>query len=346
MIEYSNRVWAHSKQQGTKLILLLALADMTNEKDLYCFPSLETLQQRSRLANRQNVIRSLADIEKDREVWIEHSRGRNHSNAYIVTAGMSATELAQILVSRFQYTPEDAIQKAYEFINKNVPLETHLSPKENVSSERENVSSELIKCASEDTLIRMNQNRIRIESEGGNAALSQTDEFAPQTEAFPPPSEALSTGDPFMDVALKRFQKRQQNGGRHIANRGGQWPGIDAKVPAAERLPLVERLIDMHGLRAAIDVAQDDSKLADMHKLAADLYVMGFKTLADIETVYQRFQKDWRGKTPTGRQLITIASAMKQTPAQPPKQHVVPPPVIAPDWMTYGIAEENQWKVH
>lgn len=31
---------------------------------------------------------------------------------------------------------------------------------------------------------------------------------------------------------------------------------------------------------------------------------------------------------------------------QPPKQHTVPPPVIAPDWMTYGIAEENQWKVH
>ena len=149
-----------------------------------------------------------------------------------------------------------------------------------------------------------------------------------------------------MDVALKRFQKRQQNNGRHIANRGGQWPDIDAKVSAAERLPLVERLIDMHGLRAAIDLAQDDGKLADMHKLAADLYVMGFKTLADVETVYQRFQKAWRGKTPTGRQLITIPSAMKQTPAQPPKQHVVPPPVIAPDWMTYGIAEENQWKVH
>ena len=174
----------------------------------------------------------------------------------------------------------------------------------------------------------------------------QTDEPASQTKSFSPPSENSPTGDPFMDVALKRFQKRQQNNGRHQANRGGQWPDIDAKVPAAERLPLVERLIDMHGLRAAIDLAQDDGKLADMHKLAADLYVMGFKTLADIETVYQRFQKDWRGKTPAGRQLITIASAMKQTPAQPPKQHVVPPPVIAPDWMTYGIAEENQWKVH
>jgi hypothetical protein len=56
-----------------------------------------------------------------------------------------------------------------------------------------------------------------------------------------------------------------------------------------------------------------------MHKLAADLYVMGFKTLADIETVYQKFQKDWRGKTPGGRQLITIASTMKQT-TQPSQQ--------------------------
>lgn len=123
-----------------------------------------------------------------------------------------------------------------------------------------------------------------------------------------------------MDVALKRFQKRQQNNGRHQANRGGQWASIDAKVSAAERLPLVERLIDMHGLRAAIDLAQDDGKLADMHKLAADLYVMGFRTLADIEMVYQQFQRDWKGKTPGGRQLITIASAMKQAPVTPSQQ--------------------------
>ena len=127
-----------------------------------------------------------------------------------------------------------------------------------------------------------------------------------------------------MDVALKRFQKRQQNNGRHQANRGGQWASIDAKVPAAERLPLVERLIDMHGLRGAIDLAQDDSKLADMHKLAADLYVMGFKTLADIERVYQQFQKEWRGKTPGGRQLVTIASAMSQTPQTTVTQQAKP----------------------
>jgi hypothetical protein len=83
----------------------------------------------------------------------------------------------------------------------------------------------------------------------------------------------------------------------------------------------------MHGLRAAIDIVRDDSKLADMHKLAADLYVMGFKTLAEIEAVYERFKEEWKGKTPAGRQLISIASAMQQTnqaeqttPTKPPPQ--------------------------
>jgi len=174
-------------------------------------------------------------------------------------------------------------------------------------------------CSPERT-IELNRIELNLNEQKGEYTRAMPDPAAePETKPLPS-SENSPTGDPFMDVALKRFQKRQQNNGRHIANRGGQWPDIDAKVPAAERLPLVERLIDMHGLRAAIDMAQDDSKLADMHKLAADLYVMGFRTLADIEMVYQQFQRDWKGKTPGGRQLITIASAMKQAPVTPSQQ--------------------------
>lgn len=137
---------------------------------------------------------------------------------------------------------------------------------------------------------------------------------SPEPTPLPPPSlpSNHSTGDPYMDVALKRQQDRQANNGRHQAKRVSLWPDIDKKVPADIRLPIVERLIDMHGLRAAIDIAEDDAKLADMHKLAADLYVMGFQTLADIERVYERFREEWKGKTPAGRQLVTIASAMQQ----------------------------------
>lgn len=171
-------------------------------------------------------------------------------------------------------------------------------------------------------------------------------EYARETKSseptpLPPPSlpSNHSTGDPYMDVALKRQQDRQANNGRHQAKRTSLWPDIDAKVSAAERLPLVERLIDMHGLRAAIDVAEDDAKLADMHKLAADLYVMGFQTLSEIEAVYERFKDEWKGKTPAGRQLISIASAMKQASA--PAQTKPPQTLTLKQWCMKHYHTDN-----
>lgn len=152
----------------------------------------------------------------------------------------------------------------------------------------------------------------------------------PAQAAQLPPSTSFSqskstTGDPYMDAAADRAKQRQADNGVKVARRGGGWPELDKKVPAAVRLPLVERLIDMHGLRKLIDDVGDDTKLNDMHQLAADLYVMGFTTVADIETVYEEFKKDWRGKTPGGRQLANVASAMKQPepPPAPPAKKVL-----------------------
>ncbi len=119
-IEIMSRVWSQSQQQGTKLVLLLALADMANSNG-YCWPSLETLQQKARLSHRQNVIRAIADMEADAEVWVEHGRGRNHSNNYIITVGMGADELAKTLITHFDYSPTDATQKANAFVKRSPP---------------------------------------------------------------------------------------------------------------------------------------------------------------------------------------------------------------------------------
>lgn len=151
-----NRVWDHSQQQGTKLVLLLALADMANNSG-YCWPSLETLQQRARLSHRQNVIKAIAEMEETGEVWVERNRGRNHSNNYIVTAGMSADELASTLTDNFDYTPTEATDKANEFLKRS-PQTTLLkrSPQtQNVVNElhfnEENVVVGLIKCSPQTT---------------------------------------------------------------------------------------------------------------------------------------------------------------------------------------------------
>lgn len=213
MIEYSNRVWSHSKQQGTKLVLLLALADMTNQDKGFCWPSFETLQEKARLAHRQNAIRSIDELENAGELWVERGRGRSCTNAYIVTVGMTPAELSRILIHHFDYEPNDALQRAEDHINKcspqaeNVAAETH---KQNVASERENVAPTREKRSRGATRIRKNHNRTRIEPEVDARvdrpveppeppmppALSQSevDEFVAATNvmahALPPPSAA------------------------------------------------------------------------------------------------------------------------------------------------------------
>jgi len=162
-IEIMTRVWNQSQQQGTKLVLLLALADMANSNG-YCWPSLETLQQRARLSHRQNVIKAIAEMEADAEVWVEHSRGRNHSNSYIITVGMGADELSKTLIGHFDYSPADAMQKANAFVKRspqveNVVGELHLDnvvgelhySQQNVVVERENVVRTRVKCSPQTT---------------------------------------------------------------------------------------------------------------------------------------------------------------------------------------------------
>lgn len=132
-------------------------------------------------------------------------------------------------------------------------------------------------------------------------------------ENLPPVSSSQNgTGDPLMDAAQHRFNRKQQDGSK--ANRRGAWPEIDKKCSPVQRLPLVEKLIDIHGLRSLINEAGDDSKLADMHQMAADLYAMGYTTTEGIETVYAGWRIDWKNKIPTARQFVQYASTQKDKP--------------------------------
>jgi len=146
--EIINRVWKYSQQQGTKLVLLLAMADMANSEG-YCWPSLDKLQEMARLKHRQNAIRSIEELEADGEIWVEHNRGRGRTNGYIVAVGMDGNTLAKTLIVHFNYKPIEAMHATAEFMKKrspqvkNVASESHLEALENVAPTRENVTSEL-----------------------------------------------------------------------------------------------------------------------------------------------------------------------------------------------------------
>lgn len=314
MIEYSNRVWAHSKQQGTKLVLLLAIADMTNENYYYCWPSLETLQEKARLAHRQNAIRAIDELESAGELWVERGRGRACTNAYVVTVGMSPSELANILITRFDHDPTDALQQATDHINKcspqakNVAIETHIKnvavERENVASTRENVAATREKRSRRATRIRRNQNRTVIEPEEGDAredqpatsteppaptptlAQADVDEFvnatnvpahAPSPTSGAPPSRIVLDDPPTGPPQARQFDPRQLDA-------GGLWPegtGQTAYEVYREAFATIPSRYQIRHMNASV------TDLVKWREVTQKCAMKNFKSYDNVFDVYQ-----------------------------------------------------------
>lgn len=82
------RVWDHSQQRGTALLLLLAMADRADELGV-AWAGTNWLATRARLARRQ-TIRTIQQLENDEEIVVVRSRrlnGLNIVNHYIVSVG-------------------------------------------------------------------------------------------------------------------------------------------------------------------------------------------------------------------------------------------------------------------
>jgi len=90
-IHVMSMVWKRSRQKGGELLVLLALADYAND-DGYCWPSIKTLSERSRLLDR-SVRRILRKLEKDGEIVTQTKGGVNGSNRYRVTPPSEEIEL-------------------------------------------------------------------------------------------------------------------------------------------------------------------------------------------------------------------------------------------------------------
>jgi len=75
-----SHVWEHSKQSGTKLLLLLALADHADDKGV-CWPGIDRLARKTR-QSRRNVTRLLAELQKSGEIRIGVNEGPHGTNLY------------------------------------------------------------------------------------------------------------------------------------------------------------------------------------------------------------------------------------------------------------------------
>lgn len=80
-IAVMTRVWSHSQQKGSALLLLLAVADAAND-DGYAFPGIAHLARKTRMSER-NVMRLIQKCEESGELRVQ--RQANKVNRYWVT---------------------------------------------------------------------------------------------------------------------------------------------------------------------------------------------------------------------------------------------------------------------
>ena len=88
-LKVMNWVWANSTEQGTGLLLLLAIADTAHDDGKGSYPSIETLAQKSRVSQRA-VQYQLRRLEESRTIIIEYHEGPHGANLYSVIMSRGA----------------------------------------------------------------------------------------------------------------------------------------------------------------------------------------------------------------------------------------------------------------
>lgn len=84
-IKVMNAVWAYADCKGSELLILLALADFSDDNGENIYPSMQTLAHKSRMSDKQarRVVQNLVKLKLIEIVeqggW---QRGRNRSNSY------------------------------------------------------------------------------------------------------------------------------------------------------------------------------------------------------------------------------------------------------------------------
>lgn len=95
-VETSNRVWKYSQKGGTPLLLLLAMADWSDDWG-YCYPSIEQMAVKCRQTER-NILNLIADLEQAGEMRRvargKGGRGKFSGSVYQVIVGMSREEIS------------------------------------------------------------------------------------------------------------------------------------------------------------------------------------------------------------------------------------------------------------
>jgi DnaD/phage-associated family protein len=138
-IELMTKVWKEADAEGSKLLLLLALADMANEAG-YCWPSYETLAKRARISRTHaiNIMKELVDSG-----WIQkEKRYRNGqpteqtSNGYWIIFP-ETTQLKNLTTQSTGVTHPSQSQLTPQLTPVNHPQLTGVNPNHHIEPSNE-----------------------------------------------------------------------------------------------------------------------------------------------------------------------------------------------------------------
>lgn len=108
------------------------------------------------------------------------------------------------------------------------------------------------------------------------------------------PSVSTSTGDPYMDAAMQKFNRQQKN--LPVSNRREDWQISEwnLEMPAKPRRLLAEAIAQATG-KLALWNAGDDKLHVQLHEAAIKAHKMGY-TPERVATLTETWRDNWRAK--------------------------------------------------
>lgn len=193
-IKVMSRVWDKSKQKGTNLVALLAIADHADDYGV-AWPGLALIAKKARVKKRQ-AINLVERLEASGELIVIHNRGRHISNRYFITIGLSPDEIKTTLDTHSELQIDD--DEAGEKGAKDCTLSTRKGERNCTISHRKgakdytNYNEEKVQYSSEK--VQSSTKKVQFSAQKGAIAIAPEPSIEPSiNHQEEPPSPPLAS---------------------------------------------------------------------------------------------------------------------------------------------------------